>query len=86
MRGAPYSHLLVIKQYFLTQNRHFQKIYVKLRFFKDEFKKSGQFLQTESDIFYIFRIQKTREENQNEYMYMSSTWHFKDKRFLNADQ
>lgn len=25
-------------------------------------------LQTESDIFYIFRIQKTREENQNEYM------------------
>lgn len=68
MRGAPYSHLLVIKQYFLTQNKHFQKIYVN-----------------KSDIFYIFRIQKTREENQNEYMYMSSTWHFKDKRFLNAD-
>lgn len=41
-------------------------------------------LQTESDIFYIFRIpKKTREENQNEYM--SSTWHFRDKRFLNAD-
>lgn len=84
MRGAPYSHLLFIKQYFLTQNRHFRKIYVKLMFFKDEFKKSGQFLQTESDIFYIFRIQKTREENQNEYM--SSTWHFRDIRFLNADQ
>lgn len=40
-------------------------------------------LQTGSDIFYIFRIQKTREENHNEYM--SSTWHFRDIRFLNAD-
>lgn len=39
-------------------------------------------LQTESDIFYIFRIQKTRNENQNEYM--SSTWHFRDKRFDNS--
>lgn len=84
MRGAPYSHLLVIKQYFLTQNKHFQKIYVKLRILKMNLK-SQVSLQTESDIFYIFRIQKTREENQNEYMYMSSTWHFKDKRFLNAD-
>lgn len=84
MRGAPYSHLLVIKQYFLTQNKHFQKIYVKLRILKMILKNQVS-LQTESDIFYIFRIQKTREENQNEYMYMSSTWHFKDKRFLNAD-
>lgn len=84
MRGAPYSHLLVIKQYFLTQNKHFQKIYVKLRILKMNLK-NQVCLQTESDIFYIFRIQKTREENQNEYMYMSSTWHFKDKRFLNAD-
>lgn len=84
MRGAPYSHLLVIKQYFLTQNKHFQKIYVKLRILKMNLKNQVS-LQTESDIFYIFRIQKTREENQNEYMYMSSTWHFKDKRFLNAD-
>lgn len=84
MRGAPYSHLLVIKQYFLTQNKHFQKIYVKLRILKMNLKNQVS-LQTESDIFYIFRIQKTREENQNEYMHMSSTWHFKDKRFLNAD-
>lgn len=59
MHGAPYSHLYVIKQYFLTQNKHFQKIYVKLRFFKNEFKKSGQFTNWE---WYILYFQNSKKQ------------------------